>query len=124
MDEARETLHRIRDVRVEYRDHGAEYWQRPAKATPEMGVSDSHLTDAETLRWQNYIDGKISAAIAARDEFWRDVFGAVIAEERKKMRAEVQERIGLLRADLTIEKAAERGDVVELPALPLRNRRA
>jgi hypothetical protein len=38
-------------------------------------------------------------------EFLRDVLAMVISEERKRVRTELQEAIGQLRAELTIAKA-------------------
>jgi|GraSoi_2013_40cm_1033754.scaffolds.fasta_scaffold11799_2 hypothetical protein len=53
----------------------------------------------------------------------REVLRALVAEIRSEISAEV----GQLRADLTIEKAAERRErddgVVDLPALPMRSPR-
>jgi hypothetical protein len=74
--------------------------------------------------WTRFIDGRIFAAIAARDEFWRDVLGGLVSEVRKQLRAEIVEQVGGLRADITIEKAAERRDdgVVELPPFIERRR--
>jgi hypothetical protein len=40
----------------------------------------------------------------------------IISEERKRERAELEEAIGLLRAELTIERQARKGEVIDLPA--------
>jgi hypothetical protein len=48
------------------------------------------------------------------------------AQERQRMRDYVAEQLGLLRAELTLKAAAERtherGQIIDLPALPLRRR--
>jgi hypothetical protein len=125
--ESCEILERTADVTVENRDHGAEYWERPKPKPAARNVINDHvLTDAETLRWEQYINGRISAANSARDEFWRDVLGGLISEVRKQLRSEIVEQVGSLRADVEIAtKAAARGHdrVIDLPALPLRSQR-
>jgi hypothetical protein len=128
-DEARETLHRIRGVTVERRDHDAEYWQRPEpKPAARNVVIDHVLTDAEAQRWQTYIADQIERANSARDDYWRDVLGSLISEVRKQLRSEISAEVGLLRADVEIQtKAAERrdhdrGEVVDM-VQPLERRR-
>jgi len=75
--------------------------------------------------WTRFVDSRIERAIAARDEFWRDVLGGLIAEVRKQLRSEILTAGGELRADVEIaKKAAERREhdrceVIDLPALPL-----
>jgi hypothetical protein len=76
---------------------------------------------------QTFVDGRVEHANAARDELWRDVLGGMIAELRKAWRAEINEQVGLLRADYTIDKAAaerREHDGNEVTALSLRARRA
>ena len=51
-----------------------------------------------------------------------EVLGQVIAEERLRMRDHVAEQLGLLRAELTVQREAERGQILDLPALPMRRR--
>jgi hypothetical protein len=65
------------------------------------------LTDAAN------IDNRIEAKFTAHDEVWRQVHGAVIAQERKLWRAEIAKA----HAD------ADHGAVVDLPALELRSQR-
>ena len=48
---------------------------------------------------------------------------AAVFASRKQIK-QLREEIGQLRADLTIQKAHGSGEVIDLPALPLRNRRA
>ena len=40
------------------------------------------------------------------------------------MRGEIEEAVGKLRAEVNVSRAAERSEVIDLPALPLRNRNA
>jgi tripartite-type tricarboxylate transporter receptor subunit TctC len=69
-----------------------------------------------------FVDSRIEAHAKANE--WHhtatlEAIGQALAGERKRMRAEFQEQLGLLRADVEIAtKAAERcerGDLVELP---------
>ena len=74
--------------------------------------------------WTRFVDSRIERAIAARDEFWRDVLGGLNAEVRKQLRSEILTAGGELRADVEIAKEdAERREhdreVIDLPALPL-----
>src|SRR5260370_17466510 len=72
--------------------------------------------DIEVLVERKFDAGLSEHKIRA-DARW-DAVGDALGETRKQLRSEIQEQVGLLRADLTIEKAAERrerGDVVELP---------
>ena len=136
LDQARATLHRVRDVRVERRDHGAEYWERPEPApAPAPQPHQPTVAEIEALRsqdWARFVDGRITATIAAHDELWRDVHGAVIAEERKRWRTEVEKlrsehdlRISALLSE--VEKLqrgiGDRSEVIDLPALPMRSAR-
>jgi hypothetical protein len=132
LDEARETLHRIRDVKVEHRDHSGEYWERRPEPKPAPIPQPRSLTDAEAQRWQTYIDNAIAAAFEARawrDDARRDAIADFVADVRKQLRAEFQEQLGSLRADVTIQKAAERrdhdgGEVVDMIEPMERKRRA
>jgi hypothetical protein len=130
-DEAFATLDRTADITVERRDHSGEYWSRPEpKPAPEPVPQARTLTDSESLRWQTYIDNRISAAFEARawrDDARRDAMAEFVAQVRKQLRGEIQEQIGLLRADVEIQQKAaerrERGDgVVELPPFIQRRR--
>jgi hypothetical protein len=73
-------------------------WRRgmpePEPERHERRASREKLTDSEAARWQTYIDGKIAAANAERDKLWRDVLGAVVAEVRKQLRAEITAAVG------------------------------
>jgi hypothetical protein len=138
LDEARETLHRVRNVTVERRDSSAEYWQRPEPA-PEPGPQPRQpsVAEIEMLRsqdWTRFVDGRINAAFEARawrDDARQDAIGGALSEIRKQLRAEFQEQLGQLRADLVIEKAhgskldsvSPISEVIDLPALPLRSQR-
>ncbi|MBR0746196.1 hypothetical protein JQ582_19885 [Bradyrhizobium japonicum] len=144
LDDARETLARIADVRVErrvHRDDGfSTDWARgmpPKPAPPTMAEVEAKIADEldkQATELQTFVRRAITTAKAEHqaehEGLWIDVFGAAIAEERKRRRAEVgadieQLRVELaeLRADLTIAKAHARGDVVEVPEF-LERRRA
>jgi hypothetical protein len=119
-----ETLERVADVTVEHRDHSGEYWERPKPApVPTPQPRSPTVAEIEMQRsrdWTAFVDSRIEHALAERawrDEARMEATGKALGEIRKQLRAEIQEQIGLLRADITIEKAAERreADVVELP---------
>jgi hypothetical protein len=102
----------------------------------ERRASHEKLTDSESQRWQNYIDGKIAKAyaeldgkISARDKYWREIakpglehaFATIINELRDQLRgdfaAKIEKldlRLSALLADLskrqTVIEAAERAD--------------
>jgi hypothetical protein len=87
------------------------------------------LTDAEGSRWQRYIDGQINTAISAAmaehkmlADARQEAVGKALGEVRKQLREEIAAEVGQLRADLTVEKA-HGGEIIDLPALPLRDRR-
>jgi hypothetical protein len=50
------------------------------------------------------------------NDFQVDILGEVLAEERARMRAYVDEQLGQLRAEITVQRAAEKAAVLELPA--------
>jgi hypothetical protein len=124
-------LDRVRDVRVERRSfHDDDPLTRWAAGMPKPApapVPSPTLTDAETLRWQKWIDDRIVAAVVGYHEAeqMRPVTRAVLKGLVAEMRAEILTEVGLLRADITIQKAAEHGgsgDVVELPPFIQRRR--
>jgi hypothetical protein len=124
-----EALARTANVRVEHRDHSGEYWSRPKPApAPVPQAHQPTVAEIEMLRSQDctrFVDSRIEAHAKANEwhhEATLEAIGQALAEERKRMRAEIQEQIGLVRADISIEKAAERGDVVELPPFIERRR--
>jgi hypothetical protein len=56
-------------------------------------------------------------------EEWTDVLGQVVAEVRHQLREEIQTAVAELRAELAVQREAERGQILDLPALPSRRRR-
>ncbi|KRR14535.1 hypothetical protein CP49_25830 [Bradyrhizobium valentinum] len=120
----------------DYPDDPLVKWRRGmvrAGVWPVQTVEDREHEVREALakyQLQVFVDGRVAAGIAAafearawRDDVRRDAIGDAFGEIRKQLRAEIVEQVGGLRADLTIEKAAERGDVVEVPQF-LERRRA
>ena len=85
------------------------------------------LTDAEGSRWQRYIDGQINAAISAAmaehkmlADARQEAVGKALGEVRKQLREEIAKSDSSA-PDLTVEKA-HGGEIIDLPALPLRDR--
>jgi hypothetical protein len=92
------------------------------------------LTDAETaqieretrealVRYhsQANIQSRVKSELAKHDDLWRDVIGKLISNLRKQWRSEIREELGQLRADATIQRAAERrnhdrgeGEVIDM----------
>jgi hypothetical protein len=115
-------------VEVEARDDSDDAlvsWSRgmpqPEPERRERRASSEKLTDSESARWQRYIDGAITAANAQRDKLWREVLGAVVAEVRKQMRAEIAGelakldlRLSALLAEVT-KRQIESAAVFQLP---------
>lgn len=79
-------------------------------------------SDAELLRWRNYIDARIAAAVAAEladirmhAEAQQKAVAIFVADVRRQLREEIVAAVGDLRADITIEKAHTSGALVEIP---------
>jgi hypothetical protein len=96
---------------------------RKAEPTPTPQPHQPSVAEIEMQRsqdWTRFVDSRIERAIAARDEFWRDVLAGLVSEVRKQLRAEIVEQVGSLRADIEIAKA-HAGDrdaeVIDLPML-------
>jgi hypothetical protein len=92
-DEARETLQRLADIKVERRDQSADYWSQPKPApAPLRQPHQPTVAEIEMQRsqdWTRFVDSRIERANAARDDYWRDVLGALVSEVRKQLRAEI-----------------------------------
>jgi hypothetical protein len=74
--------------------------------------------------WNAWADRKIAAALEAHgfNRLQTDALGMTLAAERKSMREEIAAAVGELRAEVNMQRAAERGQILDLPALPLRRR--
>ena len=62
------------------------------------------------------VEQKIAAPLAAHDALWRDVHRAVIAEERKRRRAEIAKldlRLSALLAEVTKRQTVDAADLRE-----------
>ena len=91
--EARENVERLADMEVGHRSHGPDpltQWRHNMPEPEPRPTPVRRTTDAEALRWQNYIDGQIAAAINRHTEVWREVMAQALASERKRHRAEVE----------------------------------
>ena len=93
LDEARETLERLADIKVELRDQSADCWSQPKPAPAPLRQSHQPtVAEIEMQRsqdWTRFVDSRIERANAARDDYWRDVLGALVSEVRKQLRAEI-----------------------------------
>jgi phage-related protein len=110
-DEAcRETIAAETVTRVQHRTDGYSCdWAAGIPKQEEAAPVQRRTTDAESLRWKSYIDGRIEALFDGdRMNGLREAIGAALAHERKQFRAEIEglrAEIGQLRADLTIHRA-------------------
>ena len=96
-------------------------WKRQAderEAERVRARAELHRSEQEILRAQQ----EAAAGPMEFSEIKQEILGAVIAEVRAGLRAEIETAIGELRAELTTQRAVDRGDVIDLPALPLRRR--
>jgi hypothetical protein len=82
------------------------------------------MTDDErqAAPWDQWATAIVARELEAERKLMIDVVGAALALERERMRDEFAEQLGLLRAELAVQRAAEKADVISLPALPLRKR--
>ena len=72
--------------------------------------------------WLAEIDRRVAAAIDAHHLEIGEGIAEIRAKLRTQLRDEIAAAVGELRAELTVQRAAEKADVVTLPALPLRRR--
>ena len=94
----------------------AEEWQRKCEQERERREQE----ERRILREQQRAAERAARSVSTEE--WTDAIGEALAEERLQMRDHVAEQIGLLRAELTVQRAAERGQFIDLPALPIRRR--
>ena len=70
------------------------------------------LSEAST-DWQARID----QAVAAEHAFWTEALPELIALVRQQITSEIEEKVGLLRADVNMQRAIDKGDnITELPS--------
>ena len=79
--------------------------------------------DGETeRRWTAWCDGRIKLIL----EDYLDVIGEFVAQEQNKQDAalikKLNEEVGALRADFEVIRAHAKGEIVDLPPVPLRKR--
>jgi hypothetical protein len=82
------------------------------------------MTDDErrAAAWNDWATAIVARELEAERRLLLDGIGMTLAEERKNTRAEIQAAVGELRAELAVQHAAEKANVIDLPALPLRRR--
>lgn len=98
-------------------------WRREAEeAEARHAAAEAERKQKEARIIRQRQQAAERAASVELTEAWTDAIGQIIAEERQAMRDHVAEQLGLLRAELTVRREAERGQILDLPALPLRRR--
>jgi hypothetical protein len=129
IDQLQEANERERDdmaLRAARRAAGQEpqAWRLPESEPPKR----SEVQKMRAGDWERWCDDRIARALKAHDRMRLEVHAQVIAEERKRMRTELEamvaEAVGQLRAELVVERSADRSKVIDLPALPSRKRDA
>ena len=111
-DQARETLARIADVKVEHREHRDDgLLSEHSVSMPPARRASPGMTDAEVANMiAATVAEQVDAKIAANDRIWEDVVGKVIGDLRRQLRAEFAQQLGSLNADATIAKAHRSGE--------------
>jgi hypothetical protein len=83
--------------------------------------SERKLLEGRAPDWRE-IDRRIAAAVDYRERVTVEGCGQALAQIRNQIREEIAEAVGELRAELAVMRAAEKAEVITLPALPLRKR--
>ena len=130
MDQARETLHRVRDVKVEHRsdhDDALTGWRRgmpPAERSVTLDDVDARI--AEEREISDELHGRLLSSERRRH---REALAAEIAKLEQRHHSEMRELRevlrDLLRSTDALERSFSRGgaEVIDLPVLPLRGQR-
>jgi hypothetical protein len=61
-------------------------------ALPTFQPRQPSVAEVEAMRaadWTRFVDSRIDRANAVRDDYWRDVLGALVSEVRKQLRGEI-----------------------------------
>ena len=91
-------------------------YRRQAATAPSVRKTYS-LTEARAAAvrdddaWNKWVDARVKCALDAQWDFFVQVYGQAIAEERKLMRQYVDEQVGLLRADTHLQNSIARGEI-------------
>ena len=86
-----------------------------SRAAASAGHGAAEINQLRARDWQSYVDGRIAKALAEHDAIRREATAQFVAEVRKQLREEISAEVGKLRAELTVQRAAERNDVIDLP---------
>ena len=102
-------------------------WKREAEEAEARRAEYREQTTAEvnakrTRDWERWCDARIARAIECERTDILKAAGQAVGMIREQLRDEIQEAVGGLRAELNVLRAAEKADVITLPALPLRRR--
>jgi hypothetical protein len=105
-------------------------WRREGeaiKAAREQGRAELRQREREILAeraadWYETIDQRIAAALAEYEAVATEGTGMALGQIRAELREEIVAAVGELRAELAVMRAAEKAEVITLPALPLRKR--
>ena len=73
--------------------------------------------------WDRWCDARIAAVLAEHDRVTIEATGMALGKIRKQLRDEFAEQLGQLRTEISIAKAHEDGQIVDLPS-PLVRRRS
>jgi hypothetical protein len=103
--EARETLERVAHLKPDPLAH----YQRPREPEPQR---NDRLTDAEAAN----LEARLVGMVASERAFVLEVVGEVLGQVRADITREIEEKIGLLRADVMVHRAIDKSEnITELP---------
>src|SRR5262245_24017338 len=97
-----------RDALAEWRAYHTARDAERAEARADLRRQDRRV---ERAAWDALVDARIADAL----DRYHEELGAQVAELRASIRAEIQTAVGELRAEITVQRAAESYRVVELP---------
>lgn len=101
-----------------------EKWRREAREQEDRFARERAQRSQEAIRleqlrvgqWDQWLRGHLNNGRA----FMTESIGMALGQMRRQLRDEIAEQIGQWRAEITIANAHNAGQVIDLPALPLR----
>jgi hypothetical protein len=99
----------------------AEAEEAEAKRAQEKEMTTNELNAQRTRDWEQWADARIDAAISAalktkgHDLF--DTLVGLVSELREEWRDEIATEVGLLRAEINVQRSAESSKVIDLPPM-------
>jgi hypothetical protein len=100
-----------------YRQEAAEAEARRAKAREADARQERERHMQRTADWNEWLRAGVAAALEETPLTRRqiEILGMMVAQERERMREHVAEQIGLLRAEMNMQRSIDEGTVIDLP---------